>query len=75
MVTQRKWTRVMFWAHHSLDRLCHRLRPHHGVHRRRHARHAPQARPHRHGGEPEVQRVTAAPASALLELCGLRGVS
>ena len=37
-------------------------------------RHAPQARPHRHGGEPEVQRVTAAPASALLELWASRRV-
>lgn len=44
-------------AHHSLGQLRHRLRSHHGVHRRRHGRHAPQARPYRHGGEPEVQRV------------------
>ena len=30
--------------------------------------------PHRHGGEPQVQRVTAAPASALLELWASRRV-
>ncbi len=43
--------------HHPLGQLRHRVCAHHGVHRHRHARHAPQTRPHRHGGEPEVQRV------------------
>lgn len=48
---------VMFGRTIPLGQLRHRVCAHHGVHRHRHARHAPQTRPHRHGGEPEVQRV------------------